>query len=474
MRLPSVPPQLRNTILYLGTVILAQLAGFLLLPVITRFLAPSAYGEYVLALAVMSLIGMIGSSWVRNVGFRFYFDAKNAGATRAFFWSMAGLQVVLLLVASIIGILLLPRLSASLVPIPTLLAAATMVLASDFQALTVSFIRAEKLSGRYAVAELSAASTRLLGTSAGLAAGLTHPAFLFLAAAFASTIGGFVAMQSLTPKLTGAATTDRRMLASVLRLAPSALPYSVGQWLGRLSDRLVLNAYASTAVVGIYGAGFSLSDRIIGGFVEAVFMMAWPDVLSSWNDGGVERARIALRRYFQIFLWLTVGPTVALVAFGAAVVSIFLGSEYQAAVQVLGLIGTAAWLRGLRRGLNRHFELQKRYLPLSLMTIAGSVLNLILNLVLVPRYLALGAGIAALATQVVMTAVYAIIRDRRLVWFPWADVVTVSAATAAVAAAAYAALGTSVNGFVAFAVGYAVVTAAVWTVRVRRGWSADG
>jgi O-antigen/teichoic acid export membrane protein len=469
-----VPRHLRSTLLYLITIVLSQLASFLLLPIISRFLTPGQYGEYVLALTVMSLIGMIGSSWIRNVGFRFYFDAQQAGATRAFYATMATLQVAALAVAFGLGAAILPRVSEELVALPTLLAAGAMVLASDFLALTVSFLRAEKQSGSFAVAEITAAATRLGGTTLGLVLGLTTPAFLFLAAAGASLVGSALALASLARQLTGPVKLDRARLAEVVRRAPAALPYSLGQWVGRLADRLVLNAYASTAVVGIYSAGYNLADRIIGGLSEAVFMMAWPDVLSAFNEGGVERARAAVERYFRLYLWLTVGPLVALAVYGAAVVSILLAPSYQEAVQVLGLVAVAAWIRGLRRGLNRHFELQKRFFPLSAMTVAGSALNLGLNLALVPRYLALGAALATFLEQVVVTFVYLLIRDRRLVAFPFGDLLLVAGFTAALTAGTWLWLGTGVAGFLTFAGSYAVVTAVVWFLRIRRSGAEAG
>lgn len=472
MKLPGIPPRLRSTLLYLTTIVLSQAASFLLLPIISRFLTPSQYGEYVLALTVMSLIGMVGSSWIRNVGFRFFFDAQQAGTTRAFYATMVGLQLAALTVAFSVGTAIVPLVSDELVPLPILFAAGAMVLASDFQALTVSFLRAERQSGSFAVAEITSAATRLAGTSVGLVLGLTTPAFLFLAAAGGALVGGALAVSALARRLSGPVRLDRTRLGEVVRRAPAALPYSVGQWVGRLADRLVLNAYASTAVVGIYSAGYNLADRILGGLSEAVFMMAWPDVLAAFNEGGVERARAAIERYFRLYLWLTVGPLVALVLFGASVVSILLAPSYQEAVQVLGIVAAAAWIRGIRRGLNRHFELQKRFLPLSAMTVAGSTLNLAMNLLLVPRYLALGAALATLIEQVVMTFVYLLIRDRRLVAFPFGDLALVAGFTAALAAGTWAWLGTGVAGFLTFACSYAVVTAVVWTLRVRRSGAA--
>lgn len=470
MRLPRIPSQLRSTVLYLLTVFLTQASSFILLPIVTRYLGPSQYGEYALALAVSSLVGMFGSSWIRNVGFRFYFDAKVAGDTRSYFWSLATMQSGILLLAYAAAAMVLPRFSEDLVPLPTLLAAGAMMLASDFQALTVYLVRGEQLAGRYALAEGSAALTRLVGTTAGLAMGFTEPAFLFLAAAGASVIGGLIALRSLLPHLTGHSRLSWSTMRRVLIRAPGALPFSVGEWLGTLADRLVLNAYATTAVVGIYAAGFGLGDRIVGGIAMAVFMMAWPDVLRSWNDGGIERARVAVHRYFQIYLWLTVGPVVALVAYGEAVVQV-LGDGFQGAVQVLGLIAVAAWLRGFGNGFNRHFELEKRFYALSLVTVAGACLNLALNLWLVPRYGAMGAAMAAVGAQAAVVVTYVLLRHRRLVWFPAADALWVAGLTTLTAGAAYLWLGGGLAGLLVFAGAYALGMVAVWGRRLRQGSS---
>jgi len=468
-----VSAQLRNTVVYLATIVGTQVASFALLPLITRFLGPASYGEYALALAVSGLVGTIASSWVRNVAFRYYFEANEAGTSRSFYWSLALMQAVAVILAFVAATVALPLLGQEVVPNLTLWAAAAMVVASDFQALTLSFVRAEQKSGRYAAAEITAAITRLVGTTAGLLIGLDTPAFLFLAAAIASVIGGAVAYLGLADRLEGPARIALRHMASVSRHILGAMPFSVGEWIGNLSDRLVLNAYATTAVVGIYSAGFSLGDRIIGGLVMAVFMMAWPDILASFTDGGFSAARIAVRRYFQIYLWVTTGPLVALIIFGATVVSL-LGPAYAGALQVLGLVSVAAWLRGLSNGFNRHFELEKRFYALSIVTVCGSLVNLTLNLWLVPKYFAVGAGISALTAQALVAIVYVVIRDKRLVSFPIVDLLLVAVTCAAAALITVSLLGTGIVALVVFAGAYVLALAAIWSRRIRNLRSSAG
>lgn len=463
--------QLRNTVVYLATIVGTQVTSFALLPLITRFLGPASYGEYALALAISGLVGTVASSWVRNVAFRYYFEASEAGTTRSFYWSLVSLQAAAVAIAFIAATYVLPLLGQDVVPRSTLWAAAAMIITSDFQALTLSFVRAEQKSGRYAAAEITAAATRLVGTAVGLFIGFDNPTFLFLAAAFASLLGGAVSYFGLADRLKGIGELSLRHMTSVSRHILGAMPFSVGEWIGNLSDRLVLNAYATTAVVGIYSAGFSLGDRIIGGLVMAVFMMAWPDILASFTDGGFGAARIAVRRYFQIYLWLTSGPLVALAIFGEAVVSL-LGPAYAGAIQVLGLVAGAAWLRGLSNGFNRHFELDKRYYVLSTITVCGSLLNLALNLWLVPKYFAVGAGISALVAQSAVAIVYIVIRDKRLVSFPLVDLLVVAGTCAATGLVATSILGTGILALVAFTVVYVVALVTTWSRRIgylRRG-----
>jgi len=459
--------QVGNTFVYLGTVALTQLASFVLLPILTRFLVPAAFAQYAVALAVGGLVGMFGSSWIRNVGFRFYFDARAEHATRAFYLGQALLQAVTVLAAFAMAT---PWASAGahpLVSLPTLGALATMVLTSDLQALTVSFLRAEQRAGRFAVAESGAALVRVLGTTAGLVAGFRSPAFLFLAASAASLIGASLAVTSLWPRLEGPLGLDLPGLKRVARQAPAALPFSVGVWLNTLFDRLILTWLSTATVVGVYSAGQSVGNRAMAGIVQAVFMMAWPDVLHAWTNGGTAAARTSVRRYIAIFLMLTVGPVVALVVYADSL-ALLLGEAYRGSVDVISLIALATWVGGLGDTFNRHFELTKRFGLLSGWTLAGAVLNVGLTFLLVPRFLGIGAAAATLASQVLVTAVYIGLRDRELVSFPWGDAARAAVAAAASLAVSLPAFGLSLAGLAMFAATYLLLVGGYGLRRLRR------
>lgn len=463
-----IPAGFRRTFAYLATVVFGQFASFVLLPIVTRFLAPDRYGEYAVALAVGGLIGMFGSSWTRNVAFRFYFDARSAGSTRSFFWSVQLLQTVVVTAIFAVVIAVFDLASVRLVTLPTLLALGAMTLVSDLSTWAVTLLRGEELTGRFALAETSAGVARIVGTAGGLLIGLRSPAFLLLAAAGAAAVEASIAVAALDRRLEGRSRISLSPLWQIVARAPSALPFSVGEWLNRLSDRLILSVLSTASVVGVYSAAQSMGNRLVAGLVQAVFMMAWPDVLNAYNEGGVQRARSAIRRYIQVFLTLSVGPVVALVLYAGTLIRL-LGESYQGAVTVVVLIGAATWVSGFGSCFNRHYELDKRYRTLSGVTLAGAALNVALTFLLVPRLLGTGAALATLVAQSLVATAFVLLRDRELVDFPKADALYVLLAVAVPAAVAWPAFGSSVEGMIVFALGYLAIMGTVWARRMRRG-----
>ena len=461
-----VPPQFRGTFTYLAAVTAAQAASFVLLPIVTRFLSTSQYGEYAVGLAIANLVGMFGSSWVRNVGFRFYFDARESGRSRAFTLSVALLQSVV--VAVVFGIVMLvTAVTPPLASTGTLLAAGVMVLVTDVGTLPVTLVRAEQRSGRFALAEFGSAATRILGTTVGLALGLRSPAFLFLAAAGASLVQAGVGLVALSPRLSGPARLDLSALWEVARRGPSALPFSVGEWLNLLADRLIVRALTSAAVVGVYSAGQTLGFRVIAGLTQAVFMMAWPDVLNAWSQGGMARARQAVRRYLQTYLMLTVGPAVAMVLYAGTLTRLLGSSFQQGAVPIVAMIAIASWAQGFGVCFNRHFEMRKRYWALSAVSLSGAALNIALTFLLVPRFLGPGSAAATMLAQLVVMLVFILLRDRELVAFPTGDALNVAAAAAVAGAVAWPLLGQSLAGLATFAVLYLTAALLMWLRRSR-------
>jgi O-antigen/teichoic acid export membrane protein len=437
---------LRQTAVYFLTIAVSQGLSFLLLPIATAYLSPETYGEYTLALSLSSLVGTVGSTWVRNVSFRLFWEARRAERTRAFFVTVAATQATLVVALYLPTALLVGH--TRYLSLPVMLSAGAATLAADFYAHTVSLLRAEQRAAQYSIAEISSAAVRFAVTLAGLAAGVRSPSLLFLAAALASAALGAYAAIALRPRLTGPARMDWRGARDLVRWAPASLPFSVSGWAEKLMDRLVLDHYLSRAVVGVYTANYAIADRIVGGITAAVFMMAWPDILASWSEGGKPRTREAVTRALNLYLWLTVGPAVCIAVFHRELAHL-LGAAYRGGSGIMPIVVAATWLWGFNGYLNRHLELGLRFAVLSWVAFGGAVLNLVMNLLLVPRIGLQGAALATLTNYVATGLFFWFTRDRELVRLPLDTIASVALSVSFLSA------GGTIQRPATFAVAYA-------------------
>ena len=416
---PSLPTparsSVRQSVLYFATVAFGQGLPFLLLPIVTRYLTPEAYGHYALALVVSSLVAMGTAQWVTNVGLRLYVDAYARDATRAFYLSSSLLQTGLFIATYAAALALLSVAGIHLAPLRVLLFAGLAQLVGNQYTYTTTLLRADQRALPFTVAEISAGIIRFGATAAGLAAGLRSAELLFAATGLGFLLATGYATVALWRGLIGARLLDTDGTRELLRAGPASLPFSMAGWLERLADRLVLAFYAGPAVVGVYSVGYAVGERVIGSLVQAVFMVAWPSILNGWREAGASGAAPAIATAQRMYAWITVGPALFLLVFGRVLMGWFVGASFEASAVVVPIIVASMWVGGFGAYLNRQFELNKRYARLSGVSMAGAAVNVGLNFLLIPSYGMAGAAAATLANQAFNAAVFLAMMDRTLV-----------------------------------------------------------
>lgn len=409
---------LTRSLAYFGTVVAGQGISFLLLPFVTRALAPDVYGAYALALAVSGLVGMVASSWVRNVALRLYFDAADRGASRGFYLGTVVVQAGFFAVLYAAVVAVMAWLGVELASLPVMVRAGVMMLFGDLAVHSLTLLRAEKRTGAYAAGEIGAGVFRFVVTLGGLAVGIRSAELLFDATTVGYALAAAIAVPVLWRRMEGPARIDVAGTLEVVRHGPGALPFSVAGWVERLADRLVIEYVMGTSAVGVYSVAYTVGERTMGTLVKAVFMMAWPNILAAWKEGGTSSARRAVRQALSLYAWFTCGPALFLIVYGGDLLRWFTGPAYHEATDVVAVVAASMWLGGAASYLNRHLELGKRFGTLSAVTMIGSAVNVALNLWLVPRFGMIGAAWATLANRSLNAVMFFVIRDRQLVSIP--------------------------------------------------------
>jgi O-antigen/teichoic acid export membrane protein len=425
-----------RTVIYFSTIVVGQLASLLLLPVVTKFLSPAAYGEYALVLATTGLIGTLGTVWIRNVSMRLYFDYLKIGRTRAFFWTVAGMQALVMLLC-LGGSYVVVGGASDALPLSLCAAAALSVLAGDFYALSLNTLRASHRAMSFGAAEILSALVRLAGTWLALLGGWRTPTMLFVFATVSVAAAALAAAPALRRVLAGPIGFERAAVVELVRLGLPSIPLSIGGWIIALSDRTLLAWFLDLRAVGVYSAAYGLADRAVGGLASALFMTAWPAILTAWSHDPLAAPR-TISRYLAAFVLLSTGPCVLLILQHNFVLTLLTSRDYASGAEIIPYVVASAWLGAVSTYLNRPLELTKRYGTLSAITLVAAGINLGLNLWLIPRYGVEAAGFSTMCAFVGMAVLSGIFGQRVVrVPIPWSAVLLAGAATAAASFLSY-------------------------------------
>ena len=382
---------------YLPANIVQGVVGFLAIILFTRLLSPEDFGRYALAFSVMTLAHVAVFSWLEAAMARFW-AAQAPGAAHGHFASLYrtafGLSA---------GFLLLTVLAIWLLPADPLFELALAVGLAGAPARCLVKLAQERFRAEGEVGK--SARLDMAVTAGGLAVGVGFA--LAGAGGAAPLLGlGLAPLAALPFVLPGELKQARGGVFEAARVREYALyGYPIAASLALTvvlssTDRFVLDAYLGEAAVGAYHASYSIANRTLDVLFLWLGTAGQPALVMALERGGVDRLKIAAREQLSTFLLVGL-PAAAGVALVARPLSeMLIGEELRtAAASVTPWIALSALLFGLTAYyFGQAFTLGKKTRRLLIAMAVPAGLNVVLNLILVPRFGVMGAAWATAAS----------------------------------------------------------------------------
>ena len=238
---------------------------------------------------------------------------------------------------------------------------------------------------------------------------------------------------------------DRELLRRLLRFGLPTMPAEVSLYLLNFVDRIIIVRTLGLAEAGLYSLAVKFAQGV--NVLVRGFQLAWPPLAYSIRDD--DEARVAYSRVVTLFVAGCAFMVTGLWLLSRQLLRIFASPEFFDAYQVVGLISTAVTLYALylvmvvilgRTGRTEY------NLPAAIAALAA---NVALNLALVPPLGIVGAGLALVASYLVVLALmYAFTQRLFPVPYQWGRLARVVLASAALVGLGELALPTS--GFAGF------------------------
>jgi O-antigen/teichoic acid export membrane protein len=390
----------RHSAIYGVGSLVSRFIAVLLLPVYTRYLTPADYGLIETLIALTAILTVLLAAGVKSAFFRFYFDEKDhAGQLRVIrtsFWftmvmGTAGLLVGLALAEPISQLLFDTTSHGDLVRA----AFVGLWAGVNYEQMT-SLFRVEQRSVAYLIATL-------------INLGLTVGATLMLVAYwdvgpigvivgnFTGTLIVYLGLLAYRREQLGLE-WDRSLLREMNRFGMPLVPSALFLWALNFSDRFFLVKLSGPKEVGLYSIGVRMASGII--LLLAAFRTAWPAfAYSIEDDDEAKRTYSFVLTYIVVITsWMALGLGVL----APWLVRLLTTESFYSAEEVVAPLAFAAAAFGAYMvvviGIGRVRKTGANWM----ITGAACVVNVALNLLLIPPYGMIGAAIATIGAYVTL------------------------------------------------------------------------
>jgi len=421
---------------YLPANVVQGVVGLLSIVAFTRLLSPAAYGAYAVAFSAASLAHTLVFTWLEAAMARFYAPEAEAGRLEdhfgAIYRAFAALAVVFLLVAGAV---------AWLLPLEPVLKGAV---AAGLMCVPLRSLAKLAQEHRRAAGRVRPSALLDIGQSSG--------AFVIGAALAAMGMGGaapllgagLAALACVAFVLPGEIGLARRGHADRARIA-EYLHYGVPVSLSLIlslalatTDRFMLAAFLSPASVGVYHAGYSLSNRTLDVLFIWLGAAGGPAAVMALERGGTAALKETAREQASLMLLICLPAAVGLALVAHPLAQLLVGEGLRdGAARVTPWIAASGFFAGLTTYyFHTAFTLARRTkLLLAAMAIPAAA-NLALTWILIPRFGLDGAMWATTASYVIgAVASFAIGRQAMPLPIPWSALVRCGLSAAVMAAA---------------------------------------
>lgn len=391
----------RHSSHYLGGRVAVMLLGFISFPVFTRVFSVAEYGTINLIMNTVLLLTVLSKFGFQHSVQRYYPEGQadsGPDALRKYystlFYSTAllALTLSLLFVASLfLGAGRLLGINAG----STLLLACSLVMIRSLRSMQMNLMQMENKTRLFNGMDILQKALSI-GTVCALI-------FFWQKTVFAFFLGlviveGIVLLQYL-PVLGRRQLLSPRMFdVSFLRTAMAfSLPLMAAEisWVVLDSgDRFFVQHYLGAQALGFYAAAYGIAIYLQDVIMAPLQMALFPICMKVWNNEGKKATQDFLARSLDQFILVAVAVVCVAIVTSRDVIVLLASRKFQEAhtllpYLVIGLVLSAVTIY-FRPGLMIH----KRAAKIAVATFYASILNIALNIILLPRIGLVGAAIA--------------------------------------------------------------------------------
>ncbi|MBQ8551433.1 MAG: polysaccharide biosynthesis C-terminal domain-containing protein [Clostridia bacterium] len=209
---------------------------------------------------------------------------------------------------------------------------------------------------------------------------------------------------------------NKKIAGMMLKFSIPLIPTTVFWWVTNVSDRYMVKGFIGDDVNGLYAAAFKIPTMLI--LLSGIFIEAWQFSAVTERDTESKKSHeVFFGTVFDSFQGMLYISAAGLIAFSKIFAIVLFDDSYYAAWQYMPLLIVATVFSSLVTFMGSVYLVDKKSVHSFVTSMIGAVVNVVLNLILIPT--PLGANGAALATFICYFVVFIIraVNTRKFIRF---------------------------------------------------------
>jgi len=385
--------------------LLGMAAGFLSFPIFTRIFTVSEYGQLGLINTTLFFVVAFSKMGLTSSIVRFYPEYQSEDGGRGYFTSVFW-GALLLAVAVSGGFLFVTRflgdrfVAADFVDVLSL--AAVLVLIGSMNDILLHFLRAQQRSRLFNVVGILRRYAGIVTSIAIvliLAGGLSG----YFLGQIVAGVGTFLVLIFIVARdgMIGWTGFSGSVFAKSVRFGFPVVWAEIGHNFLNYADRYLIQMFLGSGLLGIYTAGYNLTTYMTQMLFVPVAYAITPIYMNLLEKEGVERTKDFFRQVFR-YLNLAIWPmALGFIGIRQDFVVLLASEKYAEAVTIVPYVVLGQSVYALQFVLNSGLFIMKKTHIMGAAVLFACVLNVLLNMWLIPPLGIKGAAIATLITYCV-------------------------------------------------------------------------
>jgi len=406
---------------YLGGRVCLMLLGFASFPVFTRVFSVSEYGIMSLVLKVLLLLTVMGKFGLQNSVQRFYAEEGASPDTTlsrryysTLFFGAAATGAVMALLF-VLAMLFAP---ASLVETRLkhlFLLVAVLIVVRSLQPALIGFLRAEGKTKTYNVTEIAVKAVTVL-LACILLLFWRRTLTVFFGSVITVEVAGVLALAWYLRRrgLIDWRAVDWNYFRKAAVFAFPLIGYELASVVLDSGDRLLVQHYMGSQPLGYYSAAYNVSTYVEEALMVPINLALFPIYMKLWVEKGKQETQAFLSRSLNGFLALAVGVICVVLLTSRDVIVVLASSKFQDAYRLLPVLVIGLLAYAVHIFLNAALLIYKKTATMTRLVVYACAVNILLNMVLIPRIGLQGAAIATLASYLIMVLLMGFVSFRLL------------------------------------------------------------